>query len=81
MCGQCNCSEFQYGGKFFVNFSYSKTEDGDFSGGAVVKNLPGTSLVVQWLRILLPIQETQVRSLVWEDPTRRGATKPVRHNY
>ena len=24
---------------------------------------------------------TQVRALVQEDPTRRGAAKPVRHNY
>ena len=41
----------------------------------------GTSLVVQWLRICLPMQGTQVQLLVWEDPTRRGATKPVRDNY
>ena len=41
----------------------------------------GTSLVVQWLRIHLPVQGTQIRSLVQEDPTCRGATKPVRHNY
>ena len=41
----------------------------------------GTSLVGQWLRIRLPMQGTQVRALVWEDPTCRGATKPVRHNY
>ena len=27
------------------------------------------------------MQGTRVRSLVWEDPTCRGATKPVRHNY
>ena len=39
------------------------------------------SLVVQWLRIRLPMQGTWVRALVWEDPTCRGATKPVRHNY
>ena len=39
------------------------------------------SLVAQWLRIRLPMQETQVRALVGEDPTCRGATKPVRHNY
>ena len=39
------------------------------------------SLVVQWLRIRLPMQETRVRALVWEDPTCRGVTKPVRHNY
>ena len=40
----------------------------------------GTSLVVQWLRIRLPMQGTQVRSLVREDPTCRGATKLVHHN-
>ena len=41
----------------------------------------GTSLVVQWLRIHLPMQGTRVRALVREDPTCHGATKPVRHNY
>ena len=41
----------------------------------------GASLVAQWLRIHLPMQGTQVRALVREDPTCRGATKPVRHNY
>ena len=41
----------------------------------------GASLVAQWLRIGLPMQETGVRSLVREDLTCRGATKPVRHNY
>ena len=40
-----------------------------------------TSLVAQWLRIRLPMQGTRVETLVWEDPTRHGATKPVRHNY
>ena len=39
------------------------------------------SLVVQWLRICLPMQGTRVRALVWEDPTCHGATKPVRHDY
>ena len=41
----------------------------------------GTSLVVQWLRIRLPVQGTRVRSLVREDPTCRGATKPTCCNY
>ena len=41
----------------------------------------GTSLVAQWLRIRLPMQGTWVRALVREDPTCRGATKPVCHNY
>ena len=39
-----------------------------FPGGAAVKNPPANA-------------GAQVRSLVQEDPTRCGATKPVRHNY
>ena len=39
------------------------------------------SLVAQWLRVCLPVRETRVRALVWEDPTCRGATGPVSHNY
>ena len=41
----------------------------------------GNSLMAQWLRIRLPVQGTRVQSLIQEDPTCRGATKPVRHNY
>ena len=44
-------------------------------------SLNRTSLVAQWLRICLPMQGTWVRALIWVDPTCRGATKPVRHNY
>ena len=39
------------------------------------------SLVVQWWRIHLPMQKTEVRSLVQENSTCLGATKPVYHNY
>ena len=39
------------------------------------------SLVAQWLRVCLPMQGTRVRALVWEDPTCRGATGHVSHNY
>ncbi|KAJ8786236.1 hypothetical protein J1605_006456 [Eschrichtius robustus] len=46
-----------------------------------IKQHYGASLVAQGLRIRLPMQETRVRALVREDPTCRGATKPVRHNY
>ena len=46
-----------------------------------LKKFPWASLVVQWLRIRLPMQGTWVRALVWEDPTCRGATRPVSHNY
>ena len=45
------------------------------------KAIFGTSLVAQWLRIHLPMQGTWVQALVQEDPTCRGATKPMRHNY
>ena len=41
----------------------------------------GASLVVQWLRIHLPMQGTWVQALIWEDPTCHRATRPVCHNY
>ena len=41
----------------------------------------GTSLVVQWLRIRLPMQGTRVQALGREDPTCHRAPKPMRHNY
>ena len=41
----------------------------DFPGGSVVKNLPPD----MW--------DTWVRSLIWEDPTWREATKPMQRNY
>ena len=44
-------------------------------------NNPRDFHVAQWLRIRLPMQGTQVQALVWEDPTCRGATRPVSHNY
>ena len=46
-----------------------------------IKKMWWASLVAQWLRVCLPIQGTRVRALVWEDPTCRGATRPVSHNY
>ena len=49
--------------------------------GVPCKTLGKTSLVVQWLRIHLPIQGTQIQSLVQEDSTCHRATKPVYHNY
>ena len=55
------------------------------NGKLFLKNLQKSqnraSLVAQWLRICLPMQGTRVRALVWEDPTCRGATRPVSHNY
>ena len=49
--------------------------------GGATKMSAGASLVAQWLRICLLMQGTRVRALVWEDPTCRGATRPVSHNY
>ncbi|KAJ8798871.1 hypothetical protein J1605_000028 [Eschrichtius robustus] len=39
------------------------------------------SLVAQWLGVRLPMQGTWVRAPVREDPTCRGAARPVSHNY
>ena len=41
----------------------------------------GASLVAHWLRICLPLQRTQVQSLVWEDPTCLRVPKPASRNY
>ena len=37
--------------------------------------------MTQWIRILLTVQGTQVRSLVQEDSTCLRATKPMSHNF
>ena len=44
------------------------------SAGFIKISFMRASLVAQWIRMHLPMQETQVPSLVWEDSTR--ATKP-----
>ena len=41
----------------------------------------GASLVTQWKIIHLPVQETRVQSLIWEDPTCHGTTMPMHHSY
>ena len=41
----------------------------------------GAPLVVQWLRIRLPMQGTQIQFLLREDSTCGGAAKPVCRNY
>ena len=48
---------------------------------AITELTKWTCMVVQWLRICLPMQETWAGSLIWEVPTRSGATKPLCHNY
>ena len=39
------------------------------------------SLEIHWWRIHLPTQETRVQSLIWEDPTCRGTTRPEHPKY
>ena len=46
-----------------------------------LKRPRGASLVVQWLRLYLPMHGTWIPSLVWEDPTCCRVAKPVPHNY
>ena len=60
---------------FVYSFGYHLYRRGRF------KCLIRASLVVQWLRIHLPMQGTWVWALVQEDLTCCGATKPVCHNY
>ena len=55
--------------------------ESDSKTTALIIAMTRTSLVAQWLRICLPMPETWVPSLVWEDPTCDEATKPVHHNY
>ena len=47
----------------------------------LLRQKPQTSLVVQWLRIRLPVQGTQVRSLVQQHFTCHRAAKPMCHSY
>ena len=56
--------------KIVRGLSYDNRVAGDFK-----KHILGASLVVQWIRIHLPMQGTWVRSQVWEDPTCHGANK------
>ena len=44
-------------------------------------NRLGAFLVVLRLRVHLAMQGTRIPSLVWEGPTRLGATRPVSPNY
>ena len=67
--------------KFFSNSQAYAYERACYIIVALLRTVSRASQVVQWLRICLPMQGTQVRALVWEDPTCRGATRPVCHNY
>ena len=60
--------------------------DGKFMGADVTfhwRNIwaPWACLVVQWLRICLPMQGARVWSMLWENPTCHRATKPMLCNH
>ena len=69
--------------KSYLNFNLHSSyyEGVEYSFICLNVSLFWASLVVHSLRIRLPIQGTRVPSLVREDPTCCGATKPVCHNY
>ena len=47
-----------------------------------LKNKTRASLAAQWWRIHLPMQGTWInQSLIWEDLTSCGTTKPMHHSY
>ena len=76
------------GGSFRITVTQQPAPMIDPSGVIWAKELPcsevchsGTSVVVQWVGIHLPMQGTRVRALVQEDPTCRRANKPVHHDY
>ena len=48
---------------------------------AILKAGKNTSLLAQWIRLHLLRQGTQAPSLVWEDSTHQGATKPMCCNH
>ena len=64
-----------------IKLLYNEISLHDYKNGYHQKDKRGTSLVLQWLRIHLPVQGTRVRALVQEEHTCRRATKPVCHNY
>ena len=63
---------------FPENFHCSCSMTSGISALRLIKNVTSwTSLVVQWLKICLPMQGTRVWSLIWEDFTSLGDRKSV----
>ena len=63
---------------FFENVCYSLYSSQELAHNIYTKiHIFRASLVVQWLRICLPMQGTQIRSLVRKVSTRHGVTKSV----
>ena len=67
---------------FPENFPCSCSMTSGISALRLMKDVTSwTSLVVQWLRLCLPMQGTRVWSLIWEDSTSLRATESVLHSY
>ena len=58
-----------------IEFSFKLMTTGMVGKGQIKKECRGTSLVVQWIRVHLPMKEIWVRSLI-QDSTYHGASKP-----
>ena len=65
----------------FIDIPYAQSTSQNYCVLILRNTGSRASLVAQWLRICLPMQGTRVWALVWEDPTCRGATRPMSHNY
>ena len=53
-----------------LHFGKADSQQRHFHGlFSLLKNIQRASLVAQQERICLPVQETRVHSLMWEDPT------------
>ena len=74
------CPEFEEHFEWLWRRKHSLCKGWQGVGRTSFKSNNYTSLVVQWLRIR-PDSWTQVQSLVLEDSTCCGATKPVCYNY
>ena len=70
-------SSVTMGWSIFLYYLISKIE----KYGKDLRPWARPSLEVQWLRLHLAMQGTWVQTLVQEDSTCHGATKPTSHNY
>ena len=79
VCHVCHSTGWQFIGNNHTEGWLGLRVDTHLTDWILPERFP--SLVAQWLGIRLPMQGTQARALVQEDPTCRRANKPVHHNY